>query len=679
VPELTLSRPTDGSADSRGRPALALPRRSSAARALVAGAAGLLVATTVLVARASGLLEGVTSLAAAAVIALAVPTSAELSRRLLFASAVLVGWLPVLWWTPVLDVPFGRVAWLLALTAGAVAAWVVGVAEGAARRARRLVPRVRAVDLYPVLAGVVVAVLSLPMLRPRDPSTALAMLQTGWDHSAHADMVWMIREHGAVLGAIDAVAPAGGTWSYVAYPQGFHAIAAGLLELRSPQIGLPSTEIMLYTQIVALVVVACVVLVVAAVCSVPRLRQRPGVALLATTVLAGALVLGPGGQIVSGGFPPYFVALAALMAAPALVLSWPRVPAPVPLLALGGLILAVAHSWALLLVVLAPIALAIAFPLHPARWRAGRLRWAASAGVVVMTALGVAQAAALLLGGGDGIGDIVLLNGGIAAPDLGLVAVAPLLAVGASAWAWGRRRRTATDVVRREGERILVVAAGPAAGVVTAALIAGRLLLEVGELRYYFWKFAIGLVAASIAVAVVALVGAPTRLPGVAPRRRSTAVAVTACAVALTQVWGAALPPVGLLAPLATAPGALVVRDQLLRSTMTWPGFASALAAADARKGEEGRVVLLAYPRETFGDPVQLGQWYNALTGAWTDETNELLKGWFALDDTDEAAVRATLALLLEDPSATVLVAGGQVDAIREGVGPHLAPRVIEP
>lgn len=675
---MTLSRPTDGSPAPRRR-ARALPPRPSALRGLLAGIAGLLVAAVVLLARGTGLLDGVAAIGVAAVVALAVPTSTELSRRLLFTLSLLIGWLPVLWWTPVLDVPLGRMAWLLALTAGAVTAWVVGATPGASARARRLVPRVRLVDAFPVLAGALAAALSYPMLRPGDPSKALALLTTGWDHSAHADMVWMIREHGAVLGVIDTVAPAGGTWSYVGYPQSFHALAAGLLELRAPEIGLPSAEIMLYTQVVALVVVACAVLVAAAVCAVPSLRRRPGVALLATTVLVGALLLGPGGQIVSGGFPPYFVAVAALMAAPALVRTWPRVPSPMPLLALGGLVLAVAHSWALLLVVLAPIALGIAFPLHPARWRAGRWRWAAAIAVVVATGLGTAQAAAMLLRGGEGIGDIVMLNGGIAAPDLGLVVLAPLLAVSASAWAWGRRRRAGTAVVRREGERTLAVAGGPIVGMVVAALIGGRLLLEVGELRYYFWKFAIGLVAVSIAVAVVALVSAPARLPGPVQRRRSMTVALTAGALALTQLWGAALPPVGVLGPLVTAPGVRVVRDQALRSTMTWPGYASALAAADARKGEEGRVVLLAYPRAIYGDPVQLGQWYNALTGAWTDETNELLKEWFTLDDTDEAAVRATVDLLREDPAAVVLVAGGQADTIRRGVGEELAARVLEP
>lgn len=639
-------------------------------------AAAVGTGTVVVVARATGLLEGLPSLLAVGALVLALPTSTELSRRVLLTGAIVVGWLPVLWWTTVLDVPLGRVTWLIAVVAAALVGWVVGPGAGAWVRARRLVPRFRRVDMLTLGAAAFGVWLARPLLRPGSGAGALSTLMTGWDHSAHADMVWMIRNHGAVIGAFP-VDPSGGTWSYAHYPQGFHALAAALVEAQQPHIGTAAVEMVLYARTVGVIVVLCAVLVAAAVCALPALRRRPAAATVVVTLLVGTLLLGPGGRVVSDGFAPYLVALAALMSAPFLVGSWPRVALPVHLLALGGLVMAVAHSWALLLVILVPVVAALGVPVTAQRWRADRRRWLAAGGVVLLTAWGVARAALLLLAGQQALGEIVTIPGGIHAPDLGLVIAAPLLAIGTCIGVRGRSGRDRSGPRGATADRVLVLGAAPALGALLAAWVGARLLMDTGELRYYFWKLGIGLIVTSVAVAAAAWalsLEGPGR-PATGPRWLPVA-AGTVLSLGASQIYGAVLPAAGWSASLQSAPGAQARAELRASGAAPAPGLAGVLTAADESAADDAPVVLLAYPRSSFGDPVQIGQWFNAMTGRWTDEDNELLKDWSTLDDTDESAIAATRRLLLSDPDVTVLVAGGKAEVVRAGVGADLAERV---
>ena len=73
-------------------------------RWLRASLAGVVVAGAVVALRLAGVLDGAIGLVAAAVIALALPLSRSLSRRILLSGSILIGWLPLLWW---LRLPLG--------------------------------------------------------------------------------------------------------------------------------------------------------------------------------------------------------------------------------------------------------------------------------------------------------------------------------------------------------------------------------------------------------------------------------------------------------------------------------------------------------------------------------------------------------------------------------------------
>lgn len=129
---------------------------------------------------------------------LTVPSSRQLSRRLLLNLCLIFGWTPLLWWLP-LPLPLGdrgRAGALLSVAVGGIGVWV-GTARSPCERARRILPRLALVDAYPLLAAALSVVVLYPWLQAKSGAAALSMLMKGWDHSAHFTMVRLIR-HGGV-------------------------------------------------------------------------------------------------------------------------------------------------------------------------------------------------------------------------------------------------------------------------------------------------------------------------------------------------------------------------------------------------------------------------------------------------------------------------------------------------
>jgi hypothetical protein len=98
-------------------------------------------------------------------------------------------------------------------------------------------------------------------------------------------------------------------------------------------------------------------------------------------------------------------------------------------------------------------------------------------------------------------------------------------------------------------------------------------------------------------------------------------------------------------------------------------------AAADLAPGS--RHVLITSWAETDVHPVTAGQWYNAVTGRWTDQANQALLMLFGPMDT--AADRATVAVqvLTADPDAVVLVPPADHLGVLELVPAELRSRVL--
>jgi hypothetical protein len=654
--------------------------RSTGRRALaVAAGVGAAVVTAWLV--AGGVLRGPAALAVLLLVTLVVPTSRELARRVLIAGCLILGWVPLLWWwrLPVGEV--GHVGLLLAGTVGALVGWCLW--DDAASRSRALLPRIRWTDGVVAGAAVVSAWFYAPGLGTSSAEAALSRLMAGWDNVAHYDMTEMIRRFGVMV--VNAPRGSNGVWAYAAYPQGYHAVAATVMEaLIGPRVVDPAIEVAAYSHALSIVALGSVVMVVAGLCSLPSLRRRPLLALPLAALVVATFALGPGGMVLANGFPNFFVALAVLCCIPLLAVQLTRL-ASVPLLgALGGAAVAVAHNWSLLLAMGAFGAIAVLFPVRRSRWPRSVAGWARVGTVALATLAGLAMAGSILVHTGP-LGTLLTTSGGVSRVSIKQVALATALALAACIYIGVRGRADratphAHDAVRTAWLGLLV-----GAGLVTTAAIAAlesRSGAEPGA-YYYFWKDAIALQILSVVVVVCAV-------PIVVPRRRQArdaawrgagspiwaGVGSVVVAVALFQVYGTLHvfpgPLGGRLAPgiagrgqdkiamLAPAPDAAM----LLAAARATSGDAPCVFAADSPSGKDRMLVAL---------------WFMSLSGRWDAGNDQLMRDFPAPAPADAAAVARTVADAVEaTPDVRVVVDPGLVDQVRGLVSPGVgADRIV--
>lgn len=651
-------------ADDDGRDAPA----ARAAAVATGAAVGLAAAGLVLVGRSAGVLEGAPALVLTVLAVLAVPTSREASRRVLLAGCTVLGWFPLTWWFA-WPGDLGRSGVLLAALVGALAGWVAA-GPGLRRRAALLVPRVRFVDALPALAALAAVVVVWPWLRVSSGGNALSLLLQGWDHSAHYDIVAMMRQHGAVVSAAGA-APLGDTWSYGAYPQGFHAVAAGVMELLGgPVPGTAAAEVLLYARTLGLLAVAGTTLLAAGVASLPFVRRRPFAAVPAVALVVGGFLLGPMGWVLHDGFPNFALATVLLACVPLVVLSVAQWPPTTYLVAIGGALVGVAHGWVPLLVMALPAAAVLLVP-WPRRGRVhGRRLRVVDLAVIALTAVGGVVAVAMVAR--QPVTEVLTIAGAVTPLPLWLlVGPALLAALGCLAAAWPLRPLRPRRTRPPRTLRMVATAVVPLAGIAGAMLIAAVQLRAGGELGYYFRKFAMAMALLSIVLIAVAAVWA---VPGRASwvRRPRTAWAVSAVATLIaTQAYGFTVP--GDAVPGASP--ALRLRAETVAAAATPPALAEDLwAAADAGLAPDRRHVFLAPPGS---NAASAGQWYNAVAGRWTDQSNELLR--LLLGPAGTAQERAAIAtqVLTADPDAVVIVRPQERAELGGLVGPDLAPRVV--
>ncbi|QHT56315.1 hypothetical protein GXP71_09655 [Cellulomonas sp. H30R-01] len=632
------------------------PVRSARRRVLAAAAAALVAAAVVVLLRLTGVLEGPVAVVVGALLVLVVPTSRSVSRRVVLAGPVLLGWLPCLWWLP-WGGGVGRVTVMLAVGSAGLAARTAGAARPA-RALRELLPDLRLVDLLPAGAAGAAALLAQPWLTVRAPGAALGMMSAGWDHSAHYDMVSMIRHHGAVVGHL-AGPPDGGRWAYDTYPQGFHAAAAALVELvDGPVVATPAAELVTYAHVLGLLSVAVAALVVAAVCAVPGAARRPAVVLPLAALAAATLLLGPGGRVVTDGFPNLLVAVGLAACVPTLVLCAARVHVPVLLVALGGAVVGVAQSWALLLVLCAGALPALVVPARRARWAARPTGWVATGAVALATLVGVGHAL-VTLAGTDLDAVLVIDGAGSTVPSAHAL---PLLlgAVAVGVGVLGEARRTRSVGLLRAGLLVGV----PLAGLGFAAWVGWLQIRSGGALTYYFWKQLVGLVVVAAVVLAVVVTARASRGAARPVGAAGWTVALLVAAGA-TQVFGATLPAVQSAGFGALAPGAATRGNLTEAGIAALPSADVVLGAARAAAGEDGHrpVLVVPYPVETGLHPFASAQWTSALTGTWTGAASALPG---LLVDTDP--VRVATAALASDPTVLVVVHPDVLADVRDAV-----------
>jgi hypothetical protein len=622
-------------------------------------AAGLAVAGLVLAARSAGLLAGVPAVLLAVVAVLAVPTSRQLSRRVLWAGCLLAGWLPLLWWWRLPTAGLGRTAWALAVLVGGLTGWV---AAGPVRpRLARLLPDVRAVDLVVPLIAALQAWVLRAWLAADAPLPALSLLSSSFDAGMHDAFTQTVRRGGAVVPALGP-APDGTAWLGATYPQPFHVLAAAVTELlHGPTVSDPGRELVRHVHAVALLLIAAAAVVAAGMVALPVLRRRPVLGWPTAAIGAGAFVLGPGADAVLRGHWPFLLTVTAAVAAALGALQTGLRIRPLPAAAVGGAVVAVAHGWGLLGCVAVPAAVLAALPVARRRW-AGR-GWTAATVVVVVTAAVAAGAVLVWLRSGDAA---------VVASALGWVQVEPpwllalVLAGGAVVSALLGRRRPGGVVQRR----LVWWGATPVLGLSAVAALVVVQIRVTGSVGYYGAKLLAGVFLAVLPVAAVVAAhllddvlpaGAVLGAGGGRPGGRHSLPATAA---------GLGLALVAVLAWAATGGGLQLERISWQRAASPDTRVtALAHAAAVQQRRPFGTVLYLTTGpgknTERFADA-----WFMALTGTASQGRAAVVQAGDPLVWEQPAKVPGLVrGYLSGDPRRSVVVRPEDVDRVRRSVG----------
>ncbi|WP_146845221.1 DUF6541 family protein [Cellulomonas terrae] len=618
---------------------------------LVGGA----LAVVVVLGRVAGVLDGPVGLVVATAIVLAVPTSRLLSRRIVLAVPIIFGWFPLVAWLHLPVGSLGAVTIALAVVAGALGAWVAR-ARG---RLGLVVPRLALVDGVPLVALLLAAYMLAPWLLAPSGGSAVSMLASGWDNVAHFNMAEMIRQHGTVVA--QTAQPADGTWAYAHYPQGYHAMTSAVMELLGPvQVGGPALEAVLYVHALGLVFVTGIVALAAGIAALPPLRRHPGVALLGTGLVGAVFLLGPSGYVIVDGFPNFLYACVLLCLVPLLVVATPRWTGIVVLLALSGALVGIAHSWALLLTMAAPMAVVILLPLRrrlPSSWR----HRAAIIAIAVASVVGVVLA--VLTIEIQSIAAIMLIGGGISPRG-------PAEKFVIAAWLGAALVALALVVPRPRGGhvlRALGVAVGPLTGIAFTVWI---IAVQAGHegAGYYLHKYVIAL---ELLMATVAVVAGSLALAHLHRRRRlgvpvGVALAATA-GVFVLGLFGAPTTPLATSTGLTLATGGVARETLVTRSTAPAPGVSDLLAAAQLTREVAGRSVYVPLGA-VFAHPGSIGQWNAALAGRWVDEVNAPIGTMLRFDVASCDDPHWIYGIVASEPDLTVIVPPACLDAARAEV-----------
>jgi len=591
----------------------------------------------------------------------------------------------MLYWMPLPTVGgAGRAVLVVAVAIGVM----VTTALWSRSSAGLLISRPAVVDVLPVGMAAFAIWFFAPLLAAQPGARTLASVLGGFgnDNVAHFSMVEMIRSHGA-SGPWWGASPDGSPFAYDVYPQHFHALVAFVIEaLVGVAPADPGTEVALFCVGTAIVLGAALIVLVAAIASVPVLRVRPIHATAAALGVPATLLLGFGATALTYGFPSFL--LAVIATATAVVLALGRVKeGTVEIAAAGALAVVVGHSWALI----APVA-AAAFlvmlaslpraPVHRHPWRL-----VPPVLVTVVTTAGAVYAAVLVWRGTSASGspqEALETPGGVmAAPPWMSVAVVLVVTV-VSAMLVIRRPRSSRIVL---GAGAVPLVAGVAALVVAGTVI-GVQLARVGELSYFQFKLLNGLflVFAVLLVVLGAVWSAETFVryatAGAEARRRRVLGSWFPFAV-VTLV--AAAPVVGSIADIETG----TPLDKAIRSGIDFrtafvasahqfePAATRVLAAAAVSGGGCAQPVLI----DDTGDLASLpaAQWSMALSGTWTTGSAELTRElWGGGLQTPPERLPAAVAQALEaDPGVCVVVRPEAIEPVLSAVAEDDRARIL--
>lgn len=559
------------------------------------------------------------------------PTSSRLDRRLAINLSLTFGLVPfALSIPPVLGARTAPVAALSIATGATVAAFLTDPT--------RAIPSVRWRDAAIAVGGLLAGLVALPLRSPGGPQQALALLSANIDNAFHYEMFLERRLMSASSSLVAANADGTG-FAFDDYPQWLHKLLTVLAQVGFGDPGSASTELVRFAHLEWLVFVALVVLVTAAfVQALPD--NTPSVLLVPALAVVFSLMVGVPGPInLVQGHLSFLVAACAPLLMFLLISPQGRV-GPGLLLVLAGLILVTA-SWFLLL----PMAAGALLPPLIAIWlvKKGAVRWF-TLGALGLTA--VASVPLFLIKPLSHGAFAALLNDGeiarVGLPTMGLVMAGTLLLMVALA-----RQPSAPRLTRHIA---IIVAAG-----CPAAALATYMFVTVGELRYYFWKLALGSLLVSAIVAAhgaVASLADKRRTP--VPRHRSAVAAgvTLLAALGLGSALQESTAPSAVWAALM--PGSLEAREV---SGAVGDATLPLRLAADLTPREAARTTLIA-TRARDMNPVHAAEWFHALSHSSTRRVANVTAGIYRLAaDRDDYSVAVGIAKnALVDDDARVLV-----------------------
>lgn len=656
--------PRSAAVQAGEEPPLAGPNPHATTRHLAGILLGVVLAVLVLWGRKTGTIADWSAIALAALLLLGTPTSRSLSSRTAINLSLLIGLTPLLWVLPE-PTGLGRVSIVLAVSVGAVGGW----AASSSSRLRSILPEVRVVDVWPWVATFVAAFAVAPWLRVRETAGALSMLQAGWDNSSHFNMFVMIRTHGTTTDLLGD-APAGESWKFSDYPQGFHTLAAALAELTHPGDTLPvGQELLLFAHAIGAVCVIGALLLAAALCAMPQVRDRPGAALVAVSALSSVLLFSPLGTLVLNGFVNFYLASVLAGAVVIFAASSERVLDLPRLAAIGAALVGIAHGWILVLALALPAALLLVLPLGRARWTGSPRERALGGMIAVATAAGGIHAAALLLNLSPTA--VLTTNGATPVPPVGLTLALTLAAIAVPVMTRRPPRRDGLDDpgIRR-------VAVVPTIGLLAACGLAAVQLSASQSVSYYFWKFVFALLLVSAVALVVAALdwtAGSTILT-----RRSATTAVLLVSVSLTQVFGLVAPRLPWGGFAVEAPG------WQARTTLTQLAghpaehTESLIIALESARVPPGTRPLFVLPLgEVTQHPISAAQWFMSATGRWTEESNASTLHLAAIDGSALSVTRAAEQALAASARTVIVTDPATAGVLRDAVVHDHRARII--
>ena len=537
------------------------------------------------------------------------------------------------------------------------------------RRWRRVLPRVGAADLLVAGSSLLTVFVVRRWAFPGSDHAALRSLVPSVDNVAHFHMFATIRVFGARTGALGA-SPDGSPWSFNEYPQGFHSLAATVAELMHPDVRSGPALLSTYTEAMAVVVVLAMTVLVAAIVSLPRLRDRPLLALPVVALTGAAFLWVPGQIVLADGFANFWVACAAAAASLLLAVSARRAPATAQVAAVAGLQVAVAWAWAPLLALSAPALLALFVPLRRPVWP-GRHR--ALPTLLVLAAAGLLVGWAVLdLLRNVGVSSLVTATGGIHGVSVVPTMILAILGLGTLPRAT-RLLPSPDDLVL--SRRLRVVSLSVVAGVLLTIVLLVAQVASLGESSYYLLKFTMGVelvLAGVVPAGCAAMLAARTSLGSTTPKW--SAALVVLAAVVLSQAFGTTI---GAAAPLTDESRAgTATLSPPYSSARLSDGVMQALHTSGPKKGFDQDY--LAIGREGASYAFYADAWFHAIsTTSSLDVSSRMDLLRMRVDDV-HAAVAPVRRLLSQDPRLRIVVSPAHLAELRAALDdPELSARVV--